>query len=230
MKRIPLFPLLHDGPSDVHVWRVDIDFAATLDDEAFAALSGDERAQARAFRRSEDALRFATVRVALREQLASVLGIAPHALRLVRDAMGRPSVDAAASLDFNVSHSGAYGLIALSMQRRVGVDIEQCRADLDWLSLASLTLAESEVAWLGNAPADGHLVHFYDAWVAKEALLKTSGVGVVRGLRHLTVLPRDGVRVSLHDPVPDEARDLAATWLAAPAGYAACVAWSTHDG
>jgi phosphopantetheinyl transferase len=103
--------------------------------------------------------------------------LASHALRLVRDAMRRPSLDAAASLDFNVSHSGAHGLIALSTRRRVGVDIEQCRADLDWRSLASLTLAGSEVAWLGKAPAGERLAHFYDACVTKEALLKTSGRG-----------------------------------------------------
>jgi 4'-phosphopantetheinyl transferase len=229
MKRIPLCPLLHDGPSDVQVWRVDIDFAATLADEAFSVLSGDERAHARVFRRSEDALRFATVRAALREQLASTLATAPHALRLVRDAMGRPSLAETTSLDFNVSHSGAHGLIALSMRRRVGVDIEQRSAHLDWRSLASLTLAGSEVAWLDEASADQRLEHFYDAWVAKEALLKTTGVGVVRGLQRLTVLPREGTQVRLRDHVPDEARDLAATWLAAPAGYATCVAWSTQE-
>lgn len=227
MKRLPLFPLLHDGPSDVQVWRVDIDFAATLDDEVFTVLSGDERAHARVFRRSEDALRFATVRAALREQLASALAMAPHTLRLVRDAMGRPSLAETTFLDFNVSHSGAYGLVALSMRRRVGVDIEQRSAHLDWRSLASLTLAGSEVEWLDEVPADERIEHFYDAWVAKEALLKTTGVGVVRGLQHLTVLPREGTQVSLRGQVPDEARDLAATWLAAPLGYAACVAWST---
>jgi len=33
----------------------------------------------------------------------------------------------------------------------------------------------------------------------------------------------------LRDQVPDEAGDLAATWLNASAGYAACVAWSTQE-
>jgi 4'-phosphopantetheinyl transferase len=32
--------------------------------------------------------------------------------------------------------------------------------------------------------------------------------------------------VVLRAQVPDEARDLAASWLTAPTGYAACVAWS----
>jgi len=244
MQRIPLFPLLHDGPSDVQVWRVDIPFDQTLESEAFSALSSDERARARVFRRSEDTLRFAAVRAALRERLGNALGVAPHAVRLARDAMGRPCLAAmdamaevvelaepvgARALDFNVSHSGAHGLIALSARRRVGVDIEQSNVQLDWRSLASLTLADSEAAWLDQAEAGQRLHWFYDAWVAKEALLKTTGVGVTRGLQRLTVLPRDGTRVVLRDQVPDEARDLSATWLAAPAGYAACVAWSTTD-
>jgi 4'-phosphopantetheinyl transferase len=226
MTRIPLFPVPHDGPPDVHVWRVDINFDTTLESDAFAALSSDERAQARVFRRREDALRFATVRAALREQLAGALGIAPDAVRLARDAMKRPCLAEAALVDFNVSHSGAHGLIALSTRRRVGVDIEQRDTQLDWRSLAALTLADSEAAALGQLAPEECLERFYDAWVAKEALLKTPGVGVVLGLQRLTVLPRDGVRVVLRAQVPDEARDLAASWLTAPTGYAACVAWS----
>ncbi|SDI57267.1 4'-phosphopantetheinyl transferase family protein [Paraburkholderia phenazinium] len=230
MTRIPLFPVLHDGPPDVHVWRVDIRFDTSLESDTFTALSSDERTQARVFRRSEDALRFATVRAALREQLASALGTAPHMLRLTRDAMKRPCLAEATSIDFNVSHSGAHGLIALSTRRRVGVDIEQRNPQLDWRALASLTLADSETVALEQLHPEECIERFYDAWVAKEALLKTTGVGVVLGLPRLTVLPRDGVRVALRDTVPDEAHDLAASWLAAPAGYAACAAWSMTAG
>ncbi|MEW6341912.1 MAG: 4'-phosphopantetheinyl transferase superfamily protein [Paraburkholderia sp.] len=226
MTRIPLFPVPHDGPPDVHVWRVDIRIDSTLESDTFTALSSDERAQAKVFRRSEDALRFATVRSALRELLAGALGMEPHALRLTRDAMKRPCLADATPVDFNVSHSGAHGLIAFSTRRRVGVDIEQRNPQLDWRSLAALTLADSETGVLDRLDPEERLERFYDAWVAKEALLKTTGVGVVRGLQRLTVLPRDGVRVALRDDVPDEVHGLAASWLAAPAGYAACVAWS----
>ncbi|WP_144160399.1 4'-phosphopantetheinyl transferase family protein [Paraburkholderia sp. BCC1885] len=239
MQRFSLVPVSHDGPSDVQVWRVDIAFDTTLESPAFSALASDEHARARVFRRPEDALRFATVRAALRQLLADALGIEPKAVQLASDAMGRPCLAAMAGmpdcarelepnpLDFNVSHSGARGLIALSRRRRVGVDIERYDAQLDWRALTSMTLSESEAVWLEQRDAGECLYCFYDAWVAKEALLKTTGVGVVRGLQRLTVLPREGSRVTLRAEVPDEARNLSASWLAAPVGYAACVAWET---
>jgi 4'-phosphopantetheinyl transferase len=235
MQRIPLILLPHNGPADVQVWRVDIDFDVPLDSGIFSALSSDEQARAKVFRRNEDALRFATVRAALRQQLGIALALEAHAVRFERDAMGRPRLalttdavdqDDFAEIDFNVSHSGAHGLIALSAHRRIGVDIERHDAKLDWRSLAEMTLSDGEAKWFDQLNDEQCIFSFYDAWVAKEALLKTTGVGVVRGLPRLTVLPRDGERVIVRDPLPEEARDLSAGWLAAPSGYAACLAWS----
>ncbi|RDK02771.1 4'-phosphopantetheinyl transferase family protein [Paraburkholderia lacunae] len=219
-------PLTHEGPSDVSLWRVDFDFDASLDDAAFAPLSDDERARARAFLRHEDALRFATVRVALRAQLAGHLGMAAHAIRFALDANRRPHVADFCAIDFNVSHAGAHGLIAMSRCRRVGVDIEQHNDQFDWRSIESLTLDDSEAAWIAQLDAALQIAAFYDAWVAKEALVKTTGVGITRGLQHLTVLPRDSARVTLRNHIPDDMRAISARWIAAPEAYAACVAWS----
>lgn len=218
-------PLPHDGPSDVSLWRVDFAFDTLLDDAVFAPLSGEERARAANFRRHEDALRFATVRVALREQLARHLGIAAHAVRFKLDENHRPRLADSDAYDFNVSHAGAHGLIAMSPVRRVGVDIEQRSESFDWRSITSLTLDASEAAWIGQLDAEQQITAFYDAWVAKEALVKTTGVGITRGLQYLTVLPRDSVRVTLRNRIPDDMREIAARWIAAPAGYFACVAW-----
>ncbi|MFM0341635.1 4'-phosphopantetheinyl transferase family protein [Paraburkholderia fungorum] len=221
-------PLPQDVPSDIALWRIDFAAGAALDDAAFASLSEDERARARGFRHHADALRFVSVRAALREQLAQALGIAAHAVRFALDANRRPHlVDADGDApDFNVSHAGAHGLIAMSSVRRVGVDIEQHSDKFDWRSIASLTLAESEAAWLEGLGRAEQFTAFYEVWVAKEALVKTTGVGITRGLQKLTVLPRDGAQVRLRDHVPDDMRDLAGRWLAAPDAYAACLAWS----
>ncbi|AJZ63749.1 4'-phosphopantetheinyl transferase superfamily protein [Paraburkholderia fungorum] len=227
MYSIQPVPLPHEGPSDVSLWRVDFAFDASLEDAAFAALSNDERTRAGNFHRHEDALRFATVRVALREQLARYLGMTAHAVRFKLDEHRRPCLADSNVCDFNVSHAGAHGLIAMSPRRRVGVDIEQCSDTFNWRSIVSLTLDASEAAWIERLDAAQQISAFYDAWVAKEALVKTTGVGITRGLQHLTVLPRDGLQVTLRKQIPDDMRELAARWIAASEGYVACVAWST---
>ncbi|WP_144139795.1 4'-phosphopantetheinyl transferase family protein [Paraburkholderia sp. BCC1884] len=226
MHSIEPVPLPHDGPPDISLWRVDVDFNASLDSATFASLGDDERERARAFRRHEDALRFASVRAALREQLARRLSIAPRALRFMLDANRRPRLVELARPDFNVSHAGAHGLIAMSSQRHVGVDIEQHSERFDWRSIVKLTLDPGETAWIETLDASRQAAAFYDAWVAKEALVKTTGVGIARGLQHLTVLPREGVSAALRDPIPDDMLEVTAQWIAAPQAYAACLAWS----
>ncbi|MFM0401381.1 4'-phosphopantetheinyl transferase family protein [Paraburkholderia aspalathi] len=227
MSSIEPVPLPHDGPSDVLLWRIDFAFDASLEDAAFAALSDDERARAGKFHRHEDALRFASVRVALREQLAQYLGLVTQAVRFTLDANHRPHLADSNTLDFNVSHAGSHGLIAMSPSRRVGVDIEHRSDSFDWHSIATLTLDASEAAWIENLDTEEQRAAFYDAWVAKEALVKTTGVGITRGLQHLTVLPRESAEVTLRNEIPDDMREIAARWIEAPEAYAACVAWST---
>ncbi|WP_213765424.1 4'-phosphopantetheinyl transferase superfamily protein [Caballeronia sp. dw_19] len=226
MHSIEPVPLPHDGPPDVSLWRVDFAFDASLEDAAFAALSDDEHVRAGNFRHHEDALRFASVRVALREQLARYLGMAAHAVRFSLDANRRPYLADSNMLDFNVSHAGAHGLIAISLRRRVGVDIEHHSDRFDWRSIAALTLDAREAAWIERLDTAAQSAAFYDAWVAKEALVKTTGVGITRGLQHLVVLPRDSTLVTLRNAIPDDMREIAARWIAAPEAYSACVAWS----
>jgi 4'-phosphopantetheinyl transferase len=230
MNSIASVPMPHDGPADLILRRIEIAFDAPLDAAAFAALSSDEQARARAFRRHEDAVRYASVRTALRDLLAVALEIPADAVPLFNDGNGRPTVHVAGRwVDFNVSHSGAYGLIALSMQRRVGVDIERCVDGFDWRALARSTLAEAESAWLERQPAHAQTRGFFDAWAAKEALLKAVGVGVTRGLTQLAVLPRVGARVTLGGSGLADAQGFEAAWLNGPVGYAACIAWSSID-
>ncbi|WP_345815807.1 4'-phosphopantetheinyl transferase superfamily protein [Paraburkholderia sp. PREW-6R] len=221
-------PLPHDAPSDIGLWRVDVDFGVSLDAVSFHSISDDERSRARRFRRPEDALRFATVRAALRETLAAHLNVTAAGIRFALDSNRRPHLAGPARVDFNVSHAGTHGLIAISAARRVGVDIEQCREPFDWRSIAALTLDPDEASCIGRLDPTRRVAAFYDAWVAKEALVKTTGVGIPRGLHHLTVLPRESESVTLRKHVPDDMRDVAAQWIMAPAGYAACVAWSTE--
>jgi len=220
-------PLQHEGPHDLSLWRVDLSFDTSLDAAVFASLSDDERARACSFRRTEDALRFATTRTALRELLAQHIGADAHVLRFTVDANGRPRLADSTAFDFNVSHAGACGLIAMSSARRVGVDIEQCSDTFDWRSILTLTLDPDEAAWIERLDPSAQVAAFYDAWTAKEALVKTTGAGIARGLQHLSVLPREGQRVTLRGSIPYDMRAIAAQWITAPRGYAACVAWSS---
>jgi 4'-phosphopantetheinyl transferase len=237
----------------VEVRLVAIDLSAPLDAPEFSVLDDDERSRAARFLRREDAVRHAATRAALREVLGARLGQPAQAVRFVRDEAGRPrladAVDARradapcidarrtdAPLDFNISHSGAFALIALSTSRRVGVDIEAQRERFDWRAVAKSVFAPREIAYLESLPEGACGDAFYDAWTAKEALVKALGTGISLsgGIVGFEVLGGErGVgrapRVRLVEPTMSGDAGVAAyeaLWCPAPEGYAACVAWS----
>ncbi|SAK97654.1 4'-phosphopantetheinyl transferase [Caballeronia fortuita] len=215
-----------DAPDDVRVLLLRIDFSIALDNTAYAALDTGERARAARFLRHADAARFGAVRCALRHLLAAETGNDPA--RLVFDAgeRGRPFLVHPDAPDFNVSHSGGYGLIALSRGRRVGVDIEEARGDFHWRDLAPAVLAQTDRHAIDALPGEvARSLAFFDCWTAKEAVLKAhgDGIGSTAIPMHLfSVLPRDGVRY----PVAPNAGAFDAVALTAPDGYAAALAWS----
>lgn len=228
MKPLTGIPLPPGCPPDVSLWRVDVAFDGDLDNEVFAQLSDDERARAKSFHRTSDALRFATVRAALRQLLADRIGVMPEQLTLANGEFGRPALIREQSLDFNVSHSGSYGLIALSSRRRVGVDIEMRATHVDWRAVAELALTPAERASIERLNPAQQLAAFYDVWVMKESIVKAAGVGLTEDLRRLSVLPdREGLLPGHSCSTENPARFQVAT-LPAPDRYAACVAWSVR--
>ncbi|SAK54176.1 4'-phosphopantetheinyl transferase [Caballeronia temeraria] len=219
-------PLPAHAPDDVRVWLLHIDFSEPLDSAAYATMNADERARAARFLRHADASRFGAVRCALRHLLAVETGDDPANLVFDAGDRGRPFLAHADAPDFNVSHSGEYGLIAISRGRRVGVDIEEARATFQWRDLAPAVLADidrQEIEAMSEETVRSHA--FFDCWTAKEALLKAHGDGIGGTeipMHGFSVLPRDDVRYT----VTRNAGAFEAVPLAAPKEYAAALAWS----
>ncbi|WP_250473639.1 4'-phosphopantetheinyl transferase superfamily protein [Caballeronia sp. GAFFF1] len=223
----PFTPLTTEAPADVRVWLVDIALSALLPKAGEGILPADELQRAGRFMRHEDAARFATMRAALRRLLAAQLGASPASLPLVSDSNGRPTLAMPDAPDFNVAHSGAHGLIAMSFERRVGVDIEEARHSFDWRELQSTVLHAADQRVIDALPQAGQPDAFLACWTAKEAVLKAHGVGIgsqALAMHGFSVLPRDGARYSLSD----QAGAYRAVSLAAPRGYAAALAWSAE--
>ncbi|WP_250453253.1 4'-phosphopantetheinyl transferase superfamily protein [Caballeronia sp. ATUFL_M2_KS44] len=214
-----------DAPADVRVWRVDIDLDAPLERAGAGLLDANEMARAHRFIRHEDAARFVTMRACLRRLLAAPLDIEPSQLQLDIDTNGRPLFSMPHAPDFNVSHSGAQGLIAISFERRVGVDIEEARPSFDWRELEASVLHHADKRVMDATPDARRSGAFFACWTAKEALLKAHGDGIggkALTMTSFSVLPRDGARYA----VSAEAGAFEAVSLAAPDGYAAALAWS----
>ena len=194
------------GPHDVHVW-----FALVSADErelrdAWEVLDTSERARAERFRRSMDRTRYVSTRAHVRHLLAAYSRLRPDELTLTTTDDGKPMVaggNAARSLRFNVSHSGAMSAIAVS-HRDVGVDIEEIQSAFPWRPIADEFFSPSEVSALDHVASAERARAFFDCWVRKEAYLKALGIGLRRTTNSFTVpvLQAVGAVADLDRPSP----------------------------
>jgi 4'-phosphopantetheinyl transferase len=198
-------------PAEVHLWRVGVSGSAASYATAAGALSEDERLRASRFRFEADRSRFVAAHAALRGILASYLGAAPASLAFGAGTHGKPFLHSPGhgrSLRFSLSHSGALALVAVSLEREVGVDVERVRplSDLDGFVARYLSPREREA--IARSPSTDRLRAFFETWTLKEAYLKACGDGLARELVAFDVTVGDGPSrlLAVRDRPGDETR------------------------
>jgi len=160
------------------LWRIDL--AQPVPAEAIARLSAQERARADAFAFEQDRRRYLCAHAALHGILCAVRG--PRRAALAAEwrtgPFGKPALADAATPHFNLSHSGATGVVAVSDTHEVGVDIELLRPVPDALDLSAAYFRAAEHAALQALPPALRATAFLRAWTRKEAVLKAVGTGL----------------------------------------------------
>ncbi len=159
--------------------------------------------------------------------LANVLGCEPGAVTLVRDALGRPRLDASQPwLDISWSHSGQGLLIAMGEGVDIGADLECIKPRPRSLALARRFFAGSEGDWLAALPIQARELAFVRLWCAKEAVLKAHGRGLCFGLDKLAFAEVNGALELLAcDPELGHPQDWSLREFVPHAGYRAAIAW-----
>jgi 4'-phosphopantetheinyl transferase len=172
------------GPDEVQLWGAWLD--DDLGPEAAEILSPDETARAQALRFERDRRRFVNARVLLRRLLAAYIRAEPAEVRFAYGAYGKPALAAPASgahLQFNLSHSGALALYAVSRCGPVGVDLEQIRELDDMELIATQYFSATDNYRLQSMRAEEKRIEFFRLWTQCEALGKGRGVDLDEALR-----------------------------------------------
>lgn len=157
----------------MQIWAVDLDGAGGDP----SLISTSERARAGRLKQPHEQ-RSLQAHCAVRRVLALQLGVHPRCLEFDTTAAGKPFLAKPAQhLEFNLSHSGRHGLIAVAEDRSVGVDIEVRRPMSDILDVAFGVATAREAERLKQLPADQIHSAFFELWTRKEALLKAVGRG-----------------------------------------------------
>lgn len=197
--------------SRLRVWRTDLD--ARTDSIDRGVLSAAELARASRFIHETDRQRYLAARHALRQLLGAIVGRDPAALAFVVDPFGKPRLQDAGTLEFNVSHSAGECLIAICDGQCVGVDIEVSKRMRDADALARRHFTAAEQAELARCEGDERTRAFLACWTRKEACLKALGIGLSLPPARIEVGCATTPR-TVHVTVADEPRTLELASLA----------------
>ncbi len=91
------------------------------------------------------------------------------------------------AIEFNVSHSEECILIAVTLDNRVGVDVEKINEKIDYKSLSTRFFSKKENEYLRSLKENKKLNAFYSIWARKEAFIKATGIGIGFGLDKFSV-------------------------------------------
>jgi 4'-phosphopantetheinyl transferase len=156
----------------IHVWRISLDRSADL---FRSYLSPDEQIRADRFHKSLDQERFMVARGMLRQIIGQYLKQPPPSLIFSYGDHGKPMI---ANLEFNLSHTSDLALLAIAIDRPVGIDLEQIRPMENLTKLAARFFTAEEHQTIMAADESGRTELFFRIWTSKEAYLKAIGVGL----------------------------------------------------
>ena len=174
---------------EAHVWCVNLDLPPSATSELFKILTPDEQQRADQYKFERGRTRFITARSMLRRLLGNALQQDPSALTFRYTERGKPELTVAGEgqLRFNVSHSDALALIALTRSHAVGVDLERIRPVTYVREIADRFFTDRESAALALLPEAEQTTAFFNLWTRKEAWLKATGDGIAEALKRVEV-------------------------------------------
>jgi 4'-phosphopantetheinyl transferase len=219
---------------EVHVWRVELDVLTPSAPHWLSLLSPEEQDRAHRFRFDRHRRRFATTRGVLRTLLGSYLNTDPRSVRFRYSDKQKPALDEAFAqghLEFNVSHSEETALLAFTLDREIGVDVERVRQDSDVEAIAKHFFSESERGTLASLPASEKHAAFYRCWTRKEAFIKAKGEGLSMPLAQFDVslAPCQRAELLATRPDPEEKKRWSVWTLDAGPEYAAALVVEGKD-
>ena len=158
------------GCGEVHVWAWVFPDEDEIGSGDLAHLDSEERDRAGRFHFACDRISYSVSHANMRRILGAYVSRSPQSLVFSAGMHGKPRI---AGICFNLSHCKTVGVLALSYNLEVGVDVEDIRPIES--GVAKSYFSARELADLANMGGAEWLEGFYRCWTRKEACSKPKG-------------------------------------------------------
>ena len=178
------------SPEFIDVWRMPLNLRTAETDSMFATLSQEEQIRAGKIKSSTRKKQFVIGRGSMRMLIGRYLDIDPASFEFAYSAHQKPLIPETSlgiPVTFNITHSHEMVLLALSLERCIGVDIERIRDDVEFKKLADRFFSRQETEVLENYDKSELPAAFFACWTRKEAFVKALGDGISFGLSEFSV-------------------------------------------
>ncbi len=168
-----------DSQSDLHMWQFSLQQQEQKTLLLKALLSREERAKSERFSTALLQCRFVAARASLRVIIASYLNAEPSEIEFEYGQFCKPAIKTkGASLQFNMAHSNDLGVIAITSEKHVGIDVEHVSTVVDMDNIVAHAFSPYERSVYSAIPADLRANVFLRCWTRKEAYMKATGMGL----------------------------------------------------
>lgn len=168
----------------IDVWCVHVDscIQAKLMATYASLLSYEERARNQRFVFERDRQVDLVARALVRTVLGRRTDVSPNTLCFDVTSKGKPTLvsrfDVKENISFNLTHSNNLVMLVVASDRSVGIDVEYINKSCPF-EVIDHCFTNKEVADLYDLPAEKRTERFWALWTLKEALVKSSGNGLM---------------------------------------------------
>ena len=161
---------------ELHIWRHRINEIEYESEKKFPILSDIEQEKYNRFIFPQDAVKYVSNHHFMRHVLASYLNCKPGELIFSYTPLGKPYLKNS-GLFFSLSYRNKLGLLTISKDDDIGVDIEYIKELQDVSTFASFSFSEQEKALISTNQVV-NIDIFFTFWTFKEAYIKATGTGL----------------------------------------------------
>lgn len=193
----------------LRLWVADPDalLADRSVERAADGLSAEERARMQSLRFAANRREFVVAHLLVRQALSHAAGLAPEAWRFRVNDYGKPAVEPACGMRFNLSHRKGLAVCLVAQGVEVGVDVEAVERGAEILAITEQICSPQELVQLAQLREDEQRSRALTLWTLKEAYSKARGLGLSLALQKISFVWSDEEGVGLADASLAEAHE-----------------------